>query len=313
MIMLTAGLLSACGQATTGSVPATEEETEDVGAVSTPISTPTVEATVTPQALPTQEQPTPTEEPETDPTADSEPRLADPPELDNGVVGPQPDSAGPADALINAAQASLANFIGVSTDELKLEEASAQGWPDGSIGCPAEGAMYPQVVTPGFLMIFSDGGERYEIHTTETNELIVLCENGSPTQLPPATVAQPAQPVQPAPSGRATEVPAPDPGGPARVPTQTTGGAAVPLDETSRPMVDLATATLAQEVGISEGEITLIRIESVEWNDGSLGCPQPGENYLQVIIPGYLIELEAQGILYKYHTDLERQIVRCDQ
>lgn len=308
MITLTAGLLSACGQATE-SVPATEGETGDVGAVSTP----TVEATVTPQALPTQEQPTPTEEPETDPTADSEPRLADPPEADDGVVGPQPDSAGPADAMVNAAQASLANFIGVSTDELTLEEATAQGWPDGSIGCPAEGAMYPQVVTPGFLMIFSDGSEQYEIHTGETDELIVLCENGVPTQLPPSITAQPAEPVQPAPSGRATEVPAADPGGPARVPTQTTDDAAVPLDATSEPMVNMATAALAQDLGIADDEITLIRLESVEWNDGSLGCPQPGENYLQVITPGYLIELEAQGTLYAYHTDLERQVVLCDQ
>lgn len=303
MIMLTAGLLSACGQAITEPAPATEAESEIVGAVSTP----TVEATVTPQTLPTQEQPTPTVEPETDPTADSEPRLVDPPEADDSIVGRQPDGTGPDAALVNAAQASLAGFIGMSADALQLEEVTAQGWPDGSIGCPAEGAMYPQVVTPGYLMIFSDGDARYEIHTGETDELIVLCENEQPTQLPPARVAQPA------PSGRATEVPAPEAGGPARVPTQTTGDGAVPLDEMSQPMVDLATATLAQDLGISEDEISLIRIESVEWNDGSLGCPKPGESYLQVIIPGYLIELEAQGTLYEYHTDMERQIVRCDQ
>ena len=49
----------------------------------------------------------------------------------------------------------------------------------------------------------------------------------------------------------------------------------------------------------------------MEWSDASLGCPQPGMAYAQVITPGFRIALEAQGQLYQYHTDTKGQILLC--
>ena len=44
----------------------------------------------------------------------------------------------------------------------------------------------------------------------------------------------------------------------------------------------------------------------MEWSDASLGRPQPGMMYAQVITPGYLVVLEADGQQYTYHTDTAR-------
>jgi hypothetical protein len=43
-------------------------------------------------------------------------------------------------------------------------------------------------------------------------------------------------------------------------------------------------------------------MEEKDWPDSSLGCPQPGMAYLQVITPGYLIVLRALGNDYMYHA-----------
>ena len=54
-------------------------------------------------------------------------------------------------------------------------------------------------------------------------------------------------------------------------------------------------------------------MEAVEWSDASLGCPQEGFMYAQVITPGYLIILEAQGEQYEYHTDQTTNVVLCQE
>ncbi|MEW5958909.1 MAG: hypothetical protein AB1801_14345 [Chloroflexota bacterium] len=72
-----------------------------------------------------------------------------------------------------------------------------------------------------------------------------------------------------------------------------------------------AIAHLAEKAGVPAEEIKLISMEAVEWSDASLGCPQPGYMYAQVITPGYLIILEAQGEEYEYHTDQKTNVVLC--
>jgi hypothetical protein len=52
-------------------------------------------------------------------------------------------------------------------------------------------------------------------------------------------------------------------------------------------------------------------MEEQQWSDTSLGCPQEGFMYAQVITPGYLIVLEAQGQTYEYHTDTQANVVLC--
>jgi hypothetical protein len=78
----------------------------------------------------------------------------------------------------------------------------------------------------------------------------------------------------------------------------TDGGA---TDDGLRDEVDLAIADAADERGITEEEIEVIRAEEVEWPDGALGCPEEGEMYTQAIVPGYLVVLEVDGEEIFYH------------
>ncbi len=53
-------------------------------------------------------------------------------------------------------------------------------------------------------------------------------------------------------------------------------------------------------------------MEAVDWSDASLGCPEPGQVYAQVITPGYRVLLEAAGKEYEVHTDqIGRSAVIC--
>ncbi len=69
---------------------------------------------------------------------------------------------------------------------------------------------------------------------------------------------------------------------------------------------------LAEQRDIPPEEITVASWEPVDWPDTSLGCPEPGMMYAQVIVPGYLVVLEVWGDLYRAHTDRTgERIVFC--
>jgi hypothetical protein len=75
-------------------------------------------------------------------------------------------------------------------------------------------------------------------------------------------------------------------------------------------LVDQAKADLAERLTIGIEEIDLIETRQVVWPDGSLGCPQPGMQDIQVLTPGTLILFEANGIQFEYHAG-ERSILYC--
>ena len=78
-------------------------------------------------------------------------------------------------------------------------------------------------------------------------------------------------------------------------------------------VVKLAADDLTQRLSLAPGAIQLVSVEAVEWSDASLGCPQPGMMYAQVITPGYLLVMEAGGEQYTYHTDMDRFVVLCEE
>ena len=60
---------------------------------------------------------------------------------------------------------------------------------------------------------------------------------------------------------------------------------------------------VAAKLGLGVEELTAIAVEAVEWNDASLGCPQPGMMYAQVISPGWRFTFEDRaGQSYDVHT-----------
>ena len=76
-------------------------------------------------------------------------------------------------------------------------------------------------------------------------------------------------------------------------------------------VVRLASEALASELNVPRERIVVVRFEPHDWPDSSLGCPQPGRTYLQVITPGYRVILSADGREYEYHTNQATMVTRC--
>ncbi len=93
------------------------------------------------------------------------------------------------------------------------------------------------------------------------------------------------------------------------VPTPTPVPAPTPIPGTE-PLVEAAVQDLLARVKLTATDVRIKNIEAVDWPDTSLGCPQPGMVYAQVITPGYKITLAAESRDYVYHTDRQR-VVYC--
>ncbi len=64
-----------------------------------------------------------------------------------------------------------------------------------------------------------------------------------------------------------------------------------------------ARTLLANDLGVGEDELRLESAEAVSWSDASLGCPQEGMSYAQVITPGYRLIFNHRGTAHAVHTN----------
>ncbi len=83
-------------------------------------------------------------------------------------------------------------------------------------------------------------------------------------------------------------------------------------DPNAQRLVQLAKESLARKFKINVDQIHLSSVQAVTWPDASLGCPQPGVLYAQVMTPGFQILLEAIGQAFTYHTDAKDRVILCD-
>jgi hypothetical protein len=84
-----------------------------------------------------------------------------------------------------------------------------------------------------------------------------------------------------------------------------------PLAPGLQGLVDRSKNDLAQRLSIPTDEIVLLETASVTWPDSSLGCPQEGMAYAQVLIHGYLIRLQVGNTEYEYHAGKSSTIIYC--
>lgn len=75
--------------------------------------------------------------------------------------------------------------------------------------------------------------------------------------------------------------------------------------------LEAAQKELATRLGIPAADIRLVTAEPVDWPDTSLGCPQPGMAYAQVITPGFRLVLAAGQAIYEYHSDYAGHFATC--
>jgi hypothetical protein len=183
----------------------------------------------------------------------------------------------PAEAAeVTLVKGDLARQLGIAVDQIQVVSIKAVDWPDTSLGCPKPNMFYAEVITPGFEIILEANGQEYAYHAGGGE--YVQCEGQWPVEAPTVSTASEG-------TGWSPEVTA---------------------------LVDKARADLITRAGVSAEDISVRSVQEVQWRDGSLGCPQPGMNYIMMITPGYLIILEAEGQAYEYHASLN-DVVWCEK
>lgn len=82
-------------------------------------------------------------------------------------------------------------------------------------------------------------------------------------------------------------------------------------DSPDDPRVQHARADLAERTGADPGDIEVVEQRSVTWPDGSIGCPEEGMSYIQVLTEGDLLVLAADGVEHRYHAAGEEDFFFC--
>lgn len=191
---------------------------------------------------------------------------------------------------------------------------------------PAGEPMTPLVVEPATLPATLPPNEVGTPPAEPLATLVIEPPAVSPTsaaspQPTPAASPKPAASPQPTPAAPpapivATLVPPPPnvtalalPGSALQPPPATiVEQAVVPNDLLTRLIDDLALRSSSDPAAI-----TLVGAEAVIWNDGSLGCPQPGVAYPQMLIEGYRVLLRIGDRDYDYRVGRRGSFVLCEQ
>jgi hypothetical protein len=83
-------------------------------------------------------------------------------------------------------------------------------------------------------------------------------------------------------------------------------------EESRADAILLAKATLSRALGLGEERMQIEEVRRVEWPDASLGCPQKGTSYAQVVVPGYSIRVTIDAASHSVHVG-DGQAVLCGQ
>ncbi len=69
---------------------------------------------------------------------------------------------------------------------------------------------------------------------------------------------------------------------------------------TSSPQA-LAKKILGHELKAPEKDINVVSVENMTWGDSSLGCPEPGKFYAQMLVDGHLVVATYNKQNYNVH------------
>jgi hypothetical protein len=71
-------------------------------------------------------------------------------------------------------------------------------------------------------------------------------------------------------------------------------------------------ADAAERTGKEPEAIEVVQAEAVTWNDGSLGCPEPGMFYTQALVDGYHVILRAGDEELDYRVGAQGGFRLCE-
>lgn len=71
-------------------------------------------------------------------------------------------------------------------------------------------------------------------------------------------------------------------------------------------------ADAAKTLGVDPAAVVIVSVEATTWNDGSLGCPEPGQNYTQALVDGFRVIVAAGDEQLDYRTGGGGSYRRCE-
>jgi hypothetical protein len=95
--------------------------------------------------------------------------------------------------------------------------------------------------------------------------------------------------------------------------TPPVSGATSVVPPQSAAVVDAALTDAASHLNVSRDTLRVDQVESRDWPDSSLGCPQPGELYSQVVTPGFEVMIASGSHRLEYHTDTRSRVTLCSE
>lgn len=86
-----------------------------------------------------------------------------------------------------------------------------------------------------------------------------------------------------------------------------------PVDQSivEREDVQAAIQAEADRSGVPPEEVEVAGYADVTWQDGSIGCPEPGMHYTMALVPGHQLILEVDGEHASYHAAEGRPFSHC--
>lgn len=158
-----------------------------------------------------------------------------------------------------------------SQADIKLIKSEDVEWSDASLGCPKAGMFYPQVITPGTKVTLESKGQRYYVHTAKSRAIV--CEK------------------------------------PGKQSMKVSSKKLITLNVEAH--TETAKQELAKHLNIKPEEVKTKKVTSVTWEDESLGCPTPKQDYPKHAVRGYVIYLEAKNKNYSFHSDGKDRVFAC--
>ena len=82
--------------------------------------------------------------------------------------------------------------------------------------------------------------------------------------------------------------------------------------EVRAELLDSILKDLSERTGTTSEQFSVIQVQETVWNDGSLGCPQPGIFYTQALVNGYWVIFEIDGKKFDYRVTDKGYFFLCE-
>lgn len=73
-----------------------------------------------------------------------------------------------------------------------------------------------------------------------------------------------------------------------------------PVSDVPQSVLDQILDDASDRSGMPQEQLQIVRAEAVTWPDASLGCPEPGVMYIQVLTDGFWVEVSAGDQMLDY-------------